>query len=80
MVMGMLIWTRWPHSGHWFIYLCLSVDMILNGYSLVSAGVSRTTTGRLAWYSLIGRTDAGSSSGRGGATTPRPPDDEASRA
>lgn len=71
-VMGVLIWSGWPSSGTRFIELCLAIDMILNGYALVSAGVSRNSTEQLAWYSLIGKIEAPSASEADGPDGPVP--------
>src|SRR5215470_1582222 len=35
LVLGMLIWRRWPVSGLWVIGLFVGIEMLLNGWSLV---------------------------------------------
>src|SRR5215813_4106585 len=40
LVLGMLIWRRWPVSGLWVIGLFVGIEMLLNGWSLVM--LSRT--------------------------------------
>lgn len=56
-VMGAVIWAYWPGSGHRFIELCLAIDMLLNGYALVTVGVAGPASDHLDWYSLLGRVE-----------------------
>src|SRR5215470_17075640 len=35
LVLGILIWRRWPVSGLWVISLFVGIEMLLNGWSLV---------------------------------------------
>ena len=35
LLLGILIWRRWPVSGLWAIGLFVGIEMLLNGWSLV---------------------------------------------
>jgi uncharacterized membrane protein HdeD (DUF308 family) len=35
LLLGLLIWRRWPVSGLWVIGLFVGIEMLLNGWSLV---------------------------------------------
>src|SRR5215475_14391342 len=35
LLLGVMIWRRWPYSGLWVIGLFVGIEMLLNGWSLV---------------------------------------------
>ena len=43
LVLGMLIWRRWPVSGLWVIGLFVGIEMLLNGWSLVMLSMTGRT-------------------------------------
>ena len=43
LVLGMLIWRRWPVSGLWVIGLFVGIEMLLNGWSLVMLSMAGRT-------------------------------------
>jgi len=40
LLLGVLIWRRWPVSGLWVIGLFVGIEMLLNGWSLVMLGLT----------------------------------------
>src|SRR5215471_16045028 len=40
LLLGILIWRRWPVSGLWVIGLFVGIEMLLNGWSLVMLGLT----------------------------------------
>jgi uncharacterized membrane protein HdeD (DUF308 family) len=43
LVLGMLIWRRWPVAGLWVIGLFVGIEMLLNGWSLVMLSMTGRT-------------------------------------
>lgn len=39
-VLGVMIWQRWPASGLWVIGLFIGIDMIFNGWALLMLGLA----------------------------------------
>ena len=44
LVMGVMIWRRWPSSGLWVIGLFVGIEMILYGWSSVMLGLAARRT------------------------------------
>jgi uncharacterized membrane protein HdeD (DUF308 family) len=40
LILGIMIWRRWPYSGLWVIGLFVGIEMLLNGWSLVMLSLS----------------------------------------
>ncbi len=38
--LGVLLWTKWPVSGLWFIGLCVAIDLIFRGWTLLLLGLA----------------------------------------
>lgn len=53
-VAGLLIWMAWPRAGDWLIHICLAIDLIMTGCSLVVTAITERKDGAFAWYSLMG--------------------------
>ncbi len=39
-LLGVLIWSKWPASGLWVIGLFIGIDMIVNGWTLIMLGMA----------------------------------------
>ena len=69
-VMGILIWSRWPDSAYPLVCFCIAVDVIMNGLTLVRAGLASRSDDTFFWSTLAGAGFPARSESADSASTP----------